>query len=737
MNSPSTQRIPAPASAGPCEPLASKPSPFSGATFFQRFSLCVLSTLALSLTPQAAYAAGATTPFKSVEAESGALSGGATVQSLTAAPSDFTSSPELEASGHAYVELNATGEAVTLTTSQTVTALNVRFCIPDSAGGGGTTGTLNMYVNGTFRQAISLSSAQSWCYNGPTGTRHGWGETPSLGYPHIFWDETHFFVTGAAIPSGATITFQKDAANTAAFYRLDVVDMEQPPAPLAQPANSLSILSYGAVANDPNTDSQPAIQSCINAAQTLGKSVWVPSGKFYLRNSSSVTLLANGITIEGAGMWYSTIIASPAPPALPSGNILRPTSCTVRNLAFDSTGVNCPSGLNIDGSNWVVDKIWVQHMGAGIWAKGTTGTVQNCRTGSTWADGININAGNQSIGNDLTVTNCFVRGSGDDGIAINSLPGTSQMQNPKITNCTSIAPWWANNIGIYGGSNVLVSNNLATDSVSAHGISIGQFGSNGPFLSGSVTNNVLIRTGARGFNTGSTGIPALEVGVTAAVTNCTVDGNSISNSVLRGIDVNLCGSNVLVQNNLVQASNSTQFLVKSTATGSATIKYNATIDTKTGQNAYQSDSTSFVANLTGNTWSMTPKLVIGSTCWIKATNSQYVHADNVNPLTNNSTTVGDWEKYVVVDLGGGKIGLRCVGNNSYVSADAAGANPLIANRSSAGAWEQFFEIDAGGANSALRAVINNRYVTTNSAGVGNLIANRTALGPWETFVVSH
>jgi len=83
--------------------------------------------------------------------------------------------------------------------------------------------------------------------------------------------------TGAPIAPGSTFYLQKDASNTAAFYYIDVVDVEDPPAPRTQPANSISITSCGAVANknptngsaDPDAvDSTAAIQDCINQAQS-------------------------------------------------------------------------------------------------------------------------------------------------------------------------------------------------------------------------------------------------------------------------------------------------------------------------------------------------------------------------------------------------------------------------------------------------------------------------------------
>jgi len=75
------------------------------------------------------FAQGASMPFRSVEAETGTLGGGATIRSLSLPPTSSQSSPELEASGHAFVQLNATGQSVTLAnnTGQSITALNLRY----------------------------------------------------------------------------------------------------------------------------------------------------------------------------------------------------------------------------------------------------------------------------------------------------------------------------------------------------------------------------------------------------------------------------------------------------------------------------------------------------------------------------------------------------------------------------------------------------------------------------------
>jgi hypothetical protein len=148
--------------------------------------------------------ASATTPFTSYEAEAGTVSGGASVVSLTSAPTTRYSSAALEASGHAYVHLSGTGQQVwwTNNTAAPISFINVRLSIPDSPGGGGLTSTLDLDVNGTFRQAINVNSKQSWMYEGTD--YNGNDQNPADGDPRVFFDESHTFVTGSPIAPGST-----------------------------------------------------------------------------------------------------------------------------------------------------------------------------------------------------------------------------------------------------------------------------------------------------------------------------------------------------------------------------------------------------------------------------------------------------------------------------------------------------------------------------------------------------
>jgi hypothetical protein len=565
---------------------------------------------------------GANTPFTSYEAEDGTLAGRAAVVSLTSAPTTEFTSPQLEASGRAYVNLAATGQSVTWTnnTGQSVNFINVRYSIPDAAGGGGIVSTIDLLVDGQFRQTLSVNSKQTWLYE-TASSYDGVAQDPSAGNPHVFWDETHAFIGAAPIAPGSKITLIKDAANTAGYYNIDVVDLEAAPPPLTQPANSLSITSYGAVADnnptdgsgDPNApDSTAAIQSCINDANSQGKSVWIPQGTFYLKSSNATGLTATGVTIEGAGMWYSTIYYSPPLPSGGTSNVMLPTSCTLKSFAIDGNAVSKGpgggngGGINIKGSNWLIDSVWVSHEGAGVWADGTGGTVQNCRLNNTWADGININNGNggtnNNVGNNLTVKNNFIRGSGDDGLAINTGndPGAVEMQNAALIDNTVVAPWWADNIGVYGGMNDLVANNLCMDSVKEYAINIGLFSGWAYLQSANIQGNTVLRSGDLGYGNHYTAVGIGVSGAPSTITSVTFCGNTINSTLFDGIDINT-GTGLTVSGNVLSAIGATGIQILSGAGGGASLVCNTVQNAAAGQSAYVDKAGSgFSVSGTGN-----------------------------------------------------------------------------------------------------------------------------------------
>ncbi|WP_433607843.1 carbohydrate-binding protein [Dactylosporangium sp. CA-139114] len=585
------------------------------------------TALAVASTPAQAATAGATTPFTSYEAEAGTLGGGATTVGLTAAPTTQYSSAALEASGHAYAHLAATGQKVqwTNTTGRPISAIVVRASIPDAPGGGGITASLNLYVDGAYRQALTLTSKQSWVYEGNNHYNDSADQNPADGNPRVFFDEARTFVTGAPIAPGGTFALQRDAANTAAFYDIDVVDVENP-APIAQPVNSISITSCGAAADNPGVDSTGPIQTCINQAQSQGRTLWIPAGTFYLKGTSG--LHATGITIAGAGPWYSTIYrAVPLPNPQPLGAVFDLTSCTVKDFHIDSNATSRASvdgaggAMDTTGTNWVADDIWTQHTLSGFWASGTGGQVRNSRLTTIWADGINLNnvSLNNSVGNNLSATNNFVRGTGDDGMAINSVNYNTDangnrtyytpMANVSFTHNTIVAPWGGKGIGIYGGGGHDVQYNAISDTARYIGLGAGRFGVNGSDLLGAtVSNNVVTRSGGNGYSQGQ---PALQIGNggdgqnVGAVDRVTAANNTVVSSLYDGIGFSQ-STNTLLQNNTVTNPGRNGVVVAPpfypAPSGSASITGNTVTGLKSGSTAYLNNSAGFTATLSGNSW---------------------------------------------------------------------------------------------------------------------------------------
>lgn len=597
-------------------------------------SMLIPALLAVSAGAQAN---GAHTPFTSYEAEAGHLNG-AHLVALTAPPADRFATPALEASGHSYVELRNTGEEVWWSndTGQPISYIDVRASVPDAPQGGGIETTLNLYVNGVFRQHVNLNSHQSWIYEGQQYQASD--QNPASGRPRAFFDDSHFFVQGDPIAPGSTFSFRKDGDNSASFYDLDVIDVENPPAPLAQPAGSLSITDCGAVADNAPTlgrgdtnapDSSGAIQNCINQAQAQNRVLWVPAGTFYLKGTQG--LIVNGLTIQGAGMWYSTIYRQVSLPnnAGGLGALFQVHSSTIRGLHLDSNATSRESidgaggAMDIAGTNWLLENLWTEHVLSGYWAAGNGGTIRNNRVTSVWADGCNLN--NVSLdatqGNNLTATNNFIRGTGDDAMAINSVhyngSGAGQvfyspMTNIHETDNTLIAAWNGKGIGVYGGTGHDVEDNLIADTARYTGLGVGRFGVNGDDLHNSrIAGNRIERAGGNGFDQGQ---PAIHIGNgsdgqnTGIVDGNVVTGNVVVQPMFDGIGFS-ASTNTTLSNNTVVSPWRNGIVIGApfypAKNGNATLTANTVNGVAAGQVPYQNSEPTFSATLNGNSWQST------------------------------------------------------------------------------------------------------------------------------------
>ena len=245
---------------------------------------------------------GAHVSFITLEAEAGANRTNGKVVKMTMKPAAGEMNPEIEASGRGYVELSAEGQFLEFPNVQEANTIVLRHCIPDAPEGGGLEATLSLYVNGIKRQTLPLSSFHNWLYGKP-GT-NGQSNDPSAGAPHDFWEESKFFIKGG-VGQGDVIKLQKDPGDTADFYRIDLVDLENVPGPLSPPSAGtyISVTDFGAI-GDGKTDNTQAFAACILAAGVQKKITWIPRGDYCL----SDRLKLDGIIVQGAGMWYTNLI---------------------------------------------------------------------------------------------------------------------------------------------------------------------------------------------------------------------------------------------------------------------------------------------------------------------------------------------------------------------------------------------------------------------------------------------
>jgi len=267
---------------------------------------------------------GANVPWITYEAENMTINGGtiigppAQVANLNAT---VLNTIQMEASGGQAVELTGTGQYVELTAQAPANSIVVRYCVPDTANGVGTNYTISLYTNGIFAQKLPVTSMYSWRYGA-----YPFSNTPSQGKPRNFFDEVRLI--GLTINTGDKVRIQEDANDTAAFYVIDLVDLENVAAPLTAPANSLDVTQppYNAV-GDGVTDDTTALQNCISDASSAGQIVWIPPGNYVI--TAFIALFSN-TTIQGAGMWYTTLL----------GNASLYNTSTTKRVALYGLGSN-------------------------------------------------------------------------------------------------------------------------------------------------------------------------------------------------------------------------------------------------------------------------------------------------------------------------------------------------------------------------------------------------------------
>lgn len=426
---------------------------------------------------------GATVPWIEYEAENGNTNG-----TILGPDRTWTTIPS-EASGRRAVLLDATGEYVQFTASKAANSVVVRYVIPDAPGGYGINATISLYVNNVFRKKLKLTSRYAWVYGGWTNNpSQRWSNNPGAGSPHKFFDEARALV--GKIPAGATVKLQKDAKDKAAYYVIDLIDLERVASRLSMPDNFLSITDFGAVAND-GMDDGPQIQDCINTVMSQGGGVWIPAGRF---NNTTTPLEVNNVTIRGAGMWYSILEGGNARFNCGGGD------CQFYDFSVlgdttnrdDATPDNAFNGTAGPGSR--LDHIWIEHTKCGYWVGGGSNglVITHSRIRNIFADGVNLFSGTSNS----VVEQTHLRNTGDDALASWSPTSGGVNTNNVFRFNTVQMAWFAHGLAIYGGRDNKIEDNIVFDTVTMPGIIIGQAFNSRTFTGmTSVQRNTLIRAG--------------------------------------------------------------------------------------------------------------------------------------------------------------------------------------------------------------------------------------------------
>jgi len=430
-------------------------------------------------TPTLPSGRGAIEPYTEYEAEAGTLTG-ATLLGPTRTGNSIND-VAAEASNRQAVRLANTNDSVTIKNLNPSNSIVVRYSVPDN--GLDYTGTLSLYVNGTMRQKLTVTSRYSWTYGGVNDFNNVAVEkNVGAGSPHHFFDEVHA-LTGD-IPVGASVKLQKDADDNAAHYDIDLIDMEQvASAPAAKPAGFMSIVDCGAIPND-GKDDGPAIQLCF----TRSKSLYIPEGVF---DMTSKEVSAQGATIRGAGMWRSVLKGFFARFDCYAGG------CKFYDFAIDGDSTHRDddspetgfTGNGMSGS--LIEHVWVEHKKLGVWTGSNTNgiTIRNSRFRDLYADGINLSCGTSNA----LIEHTNIRNSGDDSFAAWSLNTCANEQNNTFRNVYAQLPWRANCFGIYGGSTT-IQDSVCSDT-QYPGILLGAMFNSNAFTATKVSGVSLIRAG--------------------------------------------------------------------------------------------------------------------------------------------------------------------------------------------------------------------------------------------------
>lgn len=577
---------------------------------------------------------GAAVPYVEYEAEAARYQGTLleTDPLRTFGHTNFAS----ESSGRKSVRLNSAGQFVEFTSTNPSNSIVVRNSIPDAPNGGGTEATISLYINDTFSRKLTLSSKHSWLY-GDTDGPEALTNTPQADARRLF-DESHALLP-TTYPVGTKFRLQRDAADSAPFYIIDLIDLEQVAPPAAKPAECTSITAYGAVPDD-GLDDTAAIQRAVTADQegTIA-CVWIPAGQWRqekkiltddpLDRGQYNQVGIRNVTIRGAGMWHSQLYTLTEPHQA-VGSINHPhegnfgfdidDNTQISDIAIFGSGTirggpgGAEGGVGLNGrfgKNTKIANVWLEHANVGVWVgrdydnipdlwgPGDGLEFSGMRIRNTYADGINFTNGTSNS----RVFNSSFRTTGDDSLAVWANryvkdPSVNIAHDNQFLNNTIQLPWRANGVAIYGGYGNKIENNLIYDTANYPGIMLATDHDPLPFSGQTlIANNALHRTGGAFWNEDQEFGAITLFPQARDIPGVTIRDTDIYDSTYDGIQFKTGGGNmpnVAITNVRIDKSNNgAGILAMSGARGNATLT-NVTITNSADGNVVTQPGSSFV-----------------------------------------------------------------------------------------------------------------------------------------------
>ncbi|WBB67848.1 CARDB domain-containing protein [Micromonospora sp. WMMD812] len=577
---------------------------------------------------------GAAVPYVSYEAEAARYQGVLleTDPLRTFGHTNFAT----ESSGRKSVRLNSTGQFVEFTSTNAANSIVVRNSIPDAPGGGGIEATISLYINDTFSRKLTLSSRHSWLY-GNTDGPEALTNTPQADARRLF-DESNALLA-QSYPAGTRFKLQRDTGDSASFYIIDTIDLEQVAPPASQPAGCTSITAYGAVPND-GLDDTAAIQRAVTDDQNgvIG-CVWIPAGQWRqeqkiltddpLNRGPHNQVGISNVTIRGAGMWHSQLYTLTEPQNVVGGinhphegnfgfDIDRNTE--ISDIAIFGSGRirggdgNAEGGVGLNGRfgpGTRISNVWIEHANVGVWVGrdydnipelwGPADGLQfsGMRIRNTYADGINFSNGTRNS----RVFNSSFRNTGDDALAVWANPYVKDRNvdiahDNHFVNNTIQLPWRANGIAIYGGYDNSIENNLVYDTMNYPGIMLATDHDPLPFSGQTlIANNGLYRTGGAFWNEDQEFGAITIFPATRDIFGVAIRDTEISDSTYDGIQFKNGGGNVpnvaITNVRIDKSNNGAGILAMGGARGSATLN-NVTITNSADGNIVIQPGSQFV-----------------------------------------------------------------------------------------------------------------------------------------------